>query len=96
MRVICLGRFVGVAAFIVGPAYQSKGWPRKPSTFPRPNEIELTLRPGESWLVYTLRSIHVVWEHVVDPSAAEGMSRVAMGAPSVFERPQPIPKRSLC
>jgi hypothetical protein len=26
-------------------------------TFPRPDEIELTLRPGESWPVYTLRSI---------------------------------------
>lgn len=26
--------------------------------FPRPDEIELTLRPGESWLVYTLRNIH--------------------------------------
>lgn len=27
-------------------------------TFPRPDEIELTLRPGESWLVYTLRNIY--------------------------------------
>ena len=26
--------------------------------FPRPDEIELTLRPGESWLVYTVRNIH--------------------------------------
>jgi hypothetical protein len=25
--------------------------------FPRPHETELTLRPGESWLVYTLRNI---------------------------------------
>ena len=25
--------------------------------FPRPDEIELTLRPGESWAVYTLRNI---------------------------------------
>jgi hypothetical protein len=29
--------------------------------FPRPDEIELTLRPGESWLVYTLRNIHRYW-----------------------------------
>jgi len=27
-------------------------------TFPRPDEIELTLRPGESWVVYTLRNIY--------------------------------------
>ena len=27
-------------------------------TFPRPDEIELTLRPGESWLVYTVRNIY--------------------------------------
>ena len=26
--------------------------------FPRPDEIELTLRPGESWPVYTLRNIY--------------------------------------